>query len=268
MRFIKSGISILSAMFMFVATPGFAQLPAPNAAGVSTGHIHFTVPDTAKHQAIWTSLGGEVGTSGALNYVAFPGMYILLTEGTPAVKSIETSANHIGFSVKDYALYHKKLEDAGATFFFESEENGQILADLPDGIRIEILTDKEQAEPIIFHHIHLATADTMALREWYLQVFGAESGERRGLPSALVPGGRVDVMGANGPVPLGSKGAALDHIGFEVADMDAFAAHLASLGLKFDIEPRRIDAINLTIAFLTDPVGTYIEITQGLADIK
>jgi catechol 2,3-dioxygenase-like lactoylglutathione lyase family enzyme len=255
---------------MLGAAPGFAQLPAPNAAGVSTGHTHFTVPDPAKHLAIWKSLGGRQGASGPLNYVAFPGMYLLFTAGTAEVPSIQTSANHIGFSVKDYADYRAKLLAAGATFFFESEENGQILADLPDGIRIEILTDTEQAEPIIFHHIHLATADTMVLRDWYLKVFGAEAGERRGLPSALVPGGRVDVMGApaNGPAPRGSKGGALDHIGFEVADMDAFAKHLESLGIKFDSEPRRIEAIGLTIAFLTDPVGTYIEVTKGLADIK
>jgi hypothetical protein len=70
-----------------------------------------------------------------------------------------------------------------------------------------------------------------------------------------------------GTTPRGSKGAALDHIGFEVADMDAFAAHLASLGIAFDV-PRRIDAIGLTIAFLTDPAGTYIEVTEGLAAVK
>jgi catechol 2,3-dioxygenase-like lactoylglutathione lyase family enzyme len=267
----KSTIAVvLSVSMLLGAAPAFAQLPAPNSAGVSMGHTHFTVPNPAKHLALWETLGGKRGASGPLNYVAFPGMYLLFTEGTAEVPSIQTSANHIGFSVKDYAAYRAKLLEAGATFFFESEENGQILADLPDGIRIEILTDKEQAEPIIFHHIHLATTDTMALRDWYLQVFGAEAGERRGLPSALVPGGRVDVMGAgaNGPAPRGSKGGALDHIGFEVADMDAFAKHLESLGIKFDSEPRRIDAIGLTIAFLTDPVGTYIEVTEGLAALK
>ncbi len=267
----KTGIAVVLSIVMSAsAAPAFAQLPTPNEAGVSTGHIHFTVPDPAKHLAMWTAFGGKAGSSGPLNYVLFPGMYILATEGAAEVPSIQTSANHIGFSVKDYADYRARLLAAGATFFFESEENGQILADLPDGIRVEILTDKEQAEPIIFHHMHLAAADTMALREWYLNVFGAEAGERRGLPSALVPGGRVDVMGAgaNAPAPRGSKGGALDHIGFEVADMDAFAKHLDSLGIKFDSEPRRIDAIGLTIAFLTDPVGTYIEVTEGLAAIK
>lgn len=256
---------IIFAALSAFALPSLAQLATPNASGVSTGHIHFTVPDLEKHLGIWTSLGGETVSSGMLDLIAFPGAYLLLTEGRPAAASIETSANHIGFSVNDYADYRAKLEQLGATFFFEDATNGQVLADLPDGIRIELLTDAQQQEAIVFHHMHIASVDPSALRDWYVRVFGAEVGERRGLPSALVPGGRVDVMPVSGEAPRGSQGAALDHIGFEVADMDAFAAHLAELDIAFDIAPRRIDAIGLTIAFLTDPAGTYIEVTEGLA---
>lgn len=268
MRRVNTAIRcFLSMLPLLHAVPGVAQLPAPNASGVSTGHIHFIVPDSARHLALWESFGGVRGDAGPLHYVTFPGIHILVTDGTPEAASIETSANHIGFSVRDYAHYRALLQDAGAGFFFESEENGQILADLPDGVRIEILTDPEQTQPIVFHHMHLATDDTEGLRDWYLRVFGAEASERRGLPSALVPGGRVDIMGAMGGAPRGSRGGALDHIGFEVADMDAFAAHLESLGIAFDLAPRRIDAIGLTIAFITDPAGTSIEITQGLTDL-
>jgi len=120
----------------------------------------------------------------------------------------------------------------------------------------------------VFHHLHLAAPDVEGLRDWYTEVFGAEPGERRGLPSALVPGGRVDFLPAQGAPPRGSRGAAIDHIGFEVNDMDAFAARLAELGIAFDSAPRSVEAIGLTIAFITDPVGTYIEITQGLAAVE
>lgn len=37
---------------------------------------------------------------------------------------------------------------------------------------------------------------------------------------------------------------------------------------KFDRGPERRDDINLTIGFITDPVGTSIEITEGLDDVK
>ena len=41
-----------------------------------------------------------------------------------------------------------------------------------------------------------------------------------------------------------------------------------SMGIAFNRGPERIDDINLTIAFITDPVGTYIEITEGLDDVE
>jgi hypothetical protein len=87
------------------------------------------------------------------------------------------------------------------------------------------------------------------------------------LPSALVPGGRVDFLPAR-EAPRASRGAAIDHIGFEVADLAALAAHLKERGVAFDREPQRIDAINLSIAFITDPAGVYIELTEGLDDVR
>jgi catechol 2,3-dioxygenase-like lactoylglutathione lyase family enzyme len=135
-------------------------------------------------------------------------------------------------------------------------------------VRVEFVIIPDQKEPILFHHTHLSAADQPALRDWYVKVFGAEVGERAGMPSAIVPGGRVDVIAARGPTPKPTQGAAIDHIGFEVADMDAFAAKMESLGVKFDRAPARMDELNLTIAFITDPVGTYIEITEGLDDAE
>jgi extradiol dioxygenase family protein len=82
-----------------------------------------------------------------------------------------------------------------------------------------------------------------------------------------VPGGRVDILPAQETL-RGSRGAAIDHIGFEVEDMDAFADRMSELGIAFDFGPTAIDAINLEIAFITDPVGTYIEITEGLDDVE
>ncbi len=258
---------IASAALLTVAAAGSAQLPAPNEAGVSTGHVHFIAPDPERHHTLWTTLGGELVTSGNLTLVRFPGMYVLVTEGEPEAPSSATSANHVGFSIRDYSAYRAMLESAGAAIVFDSAENGQIIADLPDGARVEFLTDASQSEPIVFHHMHLAAVDPAALRDWYVDLFAATPGERRGLPSAIVPGGRVDVLGARGDAPRGSQGAALDHIGFEVASMDAFAERMEQLGIEFDLPPRRIEAIGLTIAFLTDPVGTYIEVTEGLAGI-
>lgn len=270
MRLTRIATLIATSFLLGITTPVLAQLAAPGAAGVSAGHVHLVVPDINKHLALWQKLGGEPGKKGELNFVSFPGILVLFRQGTPEAASIDTSANHIGFQVNDYAAFKNKLTEIGAKIFFESAENGQILADLPDGVRVEILTDKAQKQPIVFHHFHVMGADHNGLRDWYVKVFKAEPGERRNLPSAIVPGGRVDILNVRQGAmpPRGSKGGAIDHIGFEVADLNAFAAHAKQLGITFDVEPTRRDAIDSTISYITDPAGTYIEVTQGLANFK
>jgi catechol 2,3-dioxygenase-like lactoylglutathione lyase family enzyme len=203
---------------------------------------------------IWQLLGGEERRSADRTLLAFPGTAVVLTAGTPAAPSSETAINHIGFSVRDYADYKAKLTSVGATFVFDSAENGQMIVDLPGGVRIEILADREQAAPIAFHHAHVAAVDGAALRDWYVKVFAAEPGERRNLPSAIVRGGRVDFLPAK-TAPKPSRGAAIDHLGFEARDLKAFAQRVQTLGIPLD-----------RAAFLTDPAGTLIEMIEGRSD--
>ena len=61
-----------------------------------------------------------------------------------------------------------------------------------------------------------------------------------------------------------TKGRALDHIGFEVKDLEAFCKKLEAAGVKLDMPYRNIPALSLSIAFLTDPWGTNIELTEGM----
>jgi len=197
----------------------------------------------------------------------FPGMHILLREGEPTSASIATMANHIGFTINDYALYKAKLEAVGAEFYYDDGQ-GQILADLPDGVRVEFALDETQQAPIAFHHTHLSPVETGELRQWYVDVFGAEIGERRCLPSAVIPGGRVDFIPNRNGDPLPTQGSAFDHIGFEVDDLEAFADRVRRMGIPFDRAPSCIEEIKLCIAFITDPKGTSIELTEGLVRIK
>ncbi|MDR0781053.1 MAG: VOC family protein [Pseudomonadales bacterium] len=250
------------------ATAQTSTLAPPNPEGVSIGHVHLLVPDVAKSRDIWKSFGATEASSGSLQMLSLPGVYILFREGEPNAPSGDTSINHIAFSVPDYADAKAKLTAVGAKIVLDNEANGQVLADLPDGVRFEFVIIKDQKEPILFHHIHLATVDQPALRDWYVKTFGGEIGERNGMPSAVIPGGRVDMIAARGGPAKPSSGAAIDHIGFEVTDMNVFAAKMQELGIKFDRDPQRRDEINLTIAFITDPVGTSIELTQGLAEVK
>jgi len=126
-----------------------------------------------------------------------------------------------------------------------------MIVDLPGGVRLEFVGDREQSAPIVFHHAHLSATDGAAMRDWYVKVFGAEPSERRNLPSAVVPGGRVDFLPVPGNAPRPSTGAAIDRIGFEARDVKAFAQHLQRLGVALDRG-----------AFLSDPAGASIEVTQ------
>ena len=65
---------------------------------------------------------------------------------------------------------------------------------------------------------------------------------------------------------VGTAGRAVDHIGFEVRDLTAFAAELSRKGIALTAPPRRDARLGVTVATVTDPWGTVIELTEGLRD--
>jgi catechol 2,3-dioxygenase-like lactoylglutathione lyase family enzyme len=66
---------------------------------------------------------------------------------------------------------------------------------------------------------------------------------------------------------VGTKGRALDHIGFEVKDLETFCKKMEAAGVKFDVPYRKVPALGLAVAFFTDPFGTYVELTEGLSKL-
>ena len=114
------------------------------------------------------------------------------------------------------------------------------------------------------HHLHLAMTDTKEAQKWYVQNFGAIPGKRGMFDTATVPGAEISLTKTDQPqVP--SKGRAVDHIGFEVKNIDAFVAKLKTAGIKTDADIRNsANASGLRIVYITDPWGTEIELTEGL----
>ena len=60
------------------------------------------------------------------------------------------------------------------------------------------------------------------------------------------------------------KAGSLTTSGFEVDNLEAFCKKLEAQGIMFDWPYMKIDALNIAIAFISDPLGTYIELTEGL----
>ena len=115
------------------------------------------------------------------------------------------------------------------------------------------------------HHIHLMVSDPMAAQKWYGHHFGATAGKRLTFETANVPGAEIALTKADMPLTP-TKGRSVDHIGFEVKNLDAFVAKLQAAGIKTDAAIRSsTNASGLRIVFITDPWGTEVELTEGLA---
>jgi catechol 2,3-dioxygenase-like lactoylglutathione lyase family enzyme len=248
----------------------FAQLAPPNDSGVSLGHIHFVVTDPDATKKAWVDVFGAIPSrAGALDLLKLPGIFIIVSKANmpPTGGTNGSVVNHIGIAVKDYADIKAKAAAAGLMWRDLGANNDQAFVTFPEAVTVEVMVVKDQATPVAFHHVHESVPDPEAGRAWYVKEFGAISGTRRGtMPAALMPGGEeVDFLKAQMPV-AGTKGRSLDHIGFEVKDLAATLKKLEADGVTINMPLRDMTKqIGLQIAFITDPNGTYIELTEGLA---
>ena len=256
----------LLALAVLIATPAFAQLAAPNAAGAAIGHIHINATDVDVQSRFWTNVGGKIVQREKITMVQFPGIYILLRKQDSAGGSVGSTINHFGFYVRDFAGSVARWKAAGLSWEpVKNPQVGQGFLTGPDGVRIEIYENSSIPTPMQMHHIHLFVPDPLEAQKWYVQTFGATAGQRAQYQTANVPGAEITLAKADTP-QAPTKGRSVDHIGFEVTNIDAFVAKLQAAGIKTDGAIRNsANASGLRIVFITDPWGTEIEITEGLA---
>ncbi|HTS48352.1 MAG TPA: VOC family protein [Bryobacteraceae bacterium] len=245
-----------------------AQTAAPNDSGVSVGHMHLVVADPDAQKKLFVGvLGAQVTNAGSLEMLKFPGVFVVVQKArtAPSEGSDGSTVNHFGFMVKSYADTKAKLTAAGVTSFpLDHPEQKQFIAEFPEKVRVEFTEDAALKTPIAFHHIHIVTTDIDSLRAWYIKTFGAKAGKRGDFPAAMLPGGEVDFRKVD-TAPAPTKGRSLDHIGFEIKGLEAFCKNLEAQGVPFDLAYREMPQLGgLKIAFILDPVGTRIELTEGL----
>lgn len=264
----KTGILVASLLASLLAAgTGSAQTFPFNETGVTNGHWHLTSKDVAANEKIFVAMGGRAFQAGGRHRVMFPGVMIILdgAPGTPPSSgpSEGSVVNHVGFIVNNVQEQVAKWKAAGVTV--APGNNGrldQAFVTTPDGLRIEILENKNQAMPIQSEHVHFylpeaAIADSQA---WYVKLFGAKPGMRNGAPIADLPGVQLRFAKAdNTQVP--TKGRILDHIGFDVKDLKAFVKKLEAANIRLD-RPYTVNDSGVGIVFITDPWGTYIEINE------
>ncbi len=251
-----------------VAAPVFAQTAPPNELGVSLGHIHFVVPDADAMKKAWVDVfGATPANAGSLGLLKLPGIFVIVSKASmpPSGGTNGSVVNHIALAVKSYADTRAKAAAAGL-MWRELTPNVQAFVTFPDDVTVEVMEDKTLKTPVAFHHVHESVPDQEAARAWYMKEFGAGSGTRRNMPAAMMPGSsEIDFLKARMPA-AGTHGRSLDHIGFEVTDLAATLKRLQADGVTINMPYRDMTKqIELKIAFVTDPNGTYIELTQGLS---
>jgi catechol 2,3-dioxygenase-like lactoylglutathione lyase family enzyme len=257
-------LAALAALAITAATPAFAQLAAPNEMGVAMGHIHLYTADPAAQQAFFVALGGKPVNNEKLQMIEFPGVFIVLRKADTAKGgTVGSTVNHFGFFMKSVPETVAKMKAAG----YKTEQTNnpqQAFATGPEEIRVELYEDAAMAGPVRMHHVHLFVPDPKEAQAWYDKNFGATAGKRLQFDVSNIPGAELTMGKADMPQAT-TKGRVLDHIGFEVKNIQETVKRLEAAGIKFDGAIRTSpNASKLHIAFLTDPWGTYIELSQGL----
>jgi catechol 2,3-dioxygenase-like lactoylglutathione lyase family enzyme len=263
-----------------------AQLRAAREAPVAYGHHHINASDIEAHKRFWIDgLGGtsvRLGTS-TLETVKFPNVLVAMSARRPSGGTKGTVVNHVGFETRDIRAAVDRLKNLGFRMVTREElpesytvtndlgqrAGGNVIAFVmgPDETKVELIENASIAHAIQLHHVHWAAPDPAAMQAWYVKHFGATPGTRIGLPTGELPGVNLTFGGSAEPVAP-TRGRALDHIGFEVKNLEAFTRQLEAAGVALDRPYTPVPTLGVAIAFLTDPWGTYIELTEGLAEVQ
>jgi hypothetical protein len=138
----------------------------------------------------------------------------------------------------------------------------------PDETKVEFIENRAMTGLIAMHHIHFAAPDDVGeMRAWYVKTLGATASRRGRFETADLPG--VNLTFSPSPVPVvGTRGRALDHLGFEVKNLEAFTGQLSAGGVTMKKSHAGGPASGISSVLITDPWGTDIELTEGLDRIQ
>jgi catechol 2,3-dioxygenase-like lactoylglutathione lyase family enzyme len=282
----------LAAIFLTaLPAPSRAQLIAAKDGPIVYGHNHVYVASIPEAKKFWVdALGGAVVSLGSREMIRYENMMIFFTEdkpGAPARAGTKGSTvDHLGFQVPDLRAAVTKLEAAGfpnvtrqelpmysssvkdGIAFDAGEKTPVAVFMTPDNVKVELHENKAMKAAIGLSHMHFYGTDPVAMRDWYVKVFGAKAGKVGDVETATLPGVQLNFSKAADAV-VGTQGRVLDHIGMEARDLEAFGKQLPEMGLPAINKVNRVaSADNLGVAFVTDPWGTRIEMTEGLVKVK
>ena len=288
----RSVIAVVMLALLGPVGVSWAQVPPPNGAGVAMGHLHYNVKNMEANRTFWMALGGQPVMMGTREVFKFPGVLVLLNQADSNAGTEGSVLNHVGFRVQNTVKTLERLKALGyktemaasgtqtvGSVYGPEEERIELLED--QSVNVKFVADGQENRytppppmtvPIALHHIHyyVPENDVKAVKDWYVKLFGAVPGRRylsadQSYEAADLPGVNINVAAHEKLAPL--KGRRLDHIGFEVRNLEAFCRKLEASGVKLD-RPYARSPTGLATAFFTDPWGVYVELTEGLNSVK
>lgn len=259
-----------------LAVAGFALAQAPAAppavpqpdGRVSNSHIHLLSKDLDAQRHFWVDIiGATPGKDGAYhNFYTLPKVLVTVEKCNPAGGTEGSIVNHIGFRVRDMKDILAKVAAQGYTIQVvnpNKDNPTQAFFLGPDNLRVELLAGPNLTTVSENHQVHFFTPDPGAMQGWYVSNFGAVPQDFGKAKLANLPGVTLIFSPVDAPV-AGTQGRTLDHIGFEVKDLEGFCKTLEASGVSL-LTPYRKNPLGYAEASLTDPWGTLIELDEGFA---
>ena len=265
----------LAGLLTYWTAAAHTQLATPGTSGVVMGHLHLATGDMEASRRFWAALGGVDVQNGALQLIQLFGTFVMLRQSQqPPAPSEGSTVERVVLRVKESELpgLFEKLEKAKGS-------NPAALLTSPEGVTIELrVATAPDAAPVRLERLDFKSVAPVETRDWYVKTFGATAdslaraqaqpdGSRVDVPIAVLPGVMLRFLKADA-APAGTRGRGLDHVGFEVKNLEEFCKKLEAAGQKFDRPYTRLPNSTVAIAFFTDPWGTYIELTENLAPQK
>jgi len=277
----------LAAVVVFCVAAPSAQLLNPNAP-VRVGHYHLNVTSLDEHRKFWVdALGGAPVKVGTTEAVRFGDVFVVLQVQKPTGPTRGTTFDHIGFAVPNVPEFTKGVVSKGYQLTVGREIPGQAAPTQgasavygqfmyllgPDGVKVEIVTNKvPNAPPIAHHHVHFVNPHYIEMGRWVMNVLDAT--ERPGTTDfffgADLPGigYMLNFFRWEMSEPLvGTAGRAVDHVGFEVRNLPEFVKGLDAKGIGLAAPLGQDPVLDVYTARITDPWGTVIELTEGLTRV-
>jgi len=261
-------IAGLGLAALLMSGTAMAQTLPPNPLGVTMGHVHLNSKDIEANKKIFVAMGGTAMKNGNFEIVKFPGVIVFLNQGpgAPAASggTVGTVVNHVGFVVRNVQESMAKWKAAGVPVVpGNNGRQDQAYVNTPDGIRIEILEDKNMPWPIRYEHVHFSAPDSEIpkMQGWYAKTFGGYAWTRNNGAVVDIPGVQLRFAKAD-TTQVSTKGHTLDHIGFDVTNLESFCKKLGEDGVKVDRAYTKNAQSGTGICFIYDPWGTYIELNE------